>query len=212
MTRKGIPDAVLDELRARSADCADVAGWLGLRGHGRRWFCPSCQTRDSKTPDLSTMRKGGWRCHKCNAHGDAVALVALARGGSLAGAGFVEVALWLADACGLGDAARGNGLPRPVPPPSRATIDTPDEQRPAPALVDAAWVALCARQSPESPAARWMRRRGIPAALVRSGFACVDARFVDELASAPAASLRRVKGTMARSNATSARALPVTST
>ncbi len=62
-----------------AADPSGLVEALGLRGSGGRYFCPQCQGPDSKTPDLS-LRHGYFRCHKCGAKGDLLALVRLATG------------------------------------------------------------------------------------------------------------------------------------
>ena len=68
----------------REIDIAALADDLRLEGRGdRRRYCPSCQPNGGKTPDLAiydTGPKGRWTCFKCGAQGDAVDLVALARG------------------------------------------------------------------------------------------------------------------------------------
>ena len=97
-----IADDVLAELRVRWEDCADVAGWLGLKGQGRRFFCPSCQGTGGKDPDLSTPAGGGWRCFKCGAHGGPFDLVMLSRG-----IGFPDAVAWLRSLAGTS----------PPPPP-----------------------------------------------------------------------------------------------
>ena len=63
----------------------------------------------------------------------------------------------------------------------------PDAERPAPGVVATAWAALEARQVDDNTARRWMQGRGIPPALVRSGFAILDAAAVVDLAEAAAA-------------------------
>ena len=66
----------LEELKA-AADGLEVAAALGLRGRGKRFFCPSCQPQGGKTPDLAILDKG-FRCHKCGAKGDLLKLVMFA--------------------------------------------------------------------------------------------------------------------------------------
>jgi len=190
MTKGVIPEDVLREIRVRASDCADVAQWLSLRGGRgrRRWFCPACQNDRSRTPDLSTPRSGGFRCFKCDESGDALALVALAHRRPLTGSGFVEVACWLAERVGLGDAARPGGESlRPFPPRPLVHAPPPEQIAMPDAVVAAAWSALELRQGDESPAAQWLQTRGIPPALVRSGFGTLDAVAVADLADAPAA-------------------------
>ncbi len=63
----------LDALKA-AADPDRVAADLGLRGRGRRFFCPSCQPDGGKTPDLS-VRGEGVHCWKCGWKGDLLKLI-----------------------------------------------------------------------------------------------------------------------------------------
>ena len=77
---------------ARSVPVAQVAAAAGL-GAGRSNSlapCPACgaEQRGSTPPDrrgpVGTTRDGfGWRCHRCGAGGDGIALVALAVSGAL---------------------------------------------------------------------------------------------------------------------------------
>lgn len=60
-----------------SADGPTIALALGLRGRGRRFFCPACQSGGGKTPDLAVSERG-FICHKCGQKGDILALVELA--------------------------------------------------------------------------------------------------------------------------------------
>jgi len=76
---------------------------------------------------------------------------------------------------------RTSSTPRPpAPAPS-----PPEPQRPSPEAVGAAWDALCSRRTHESPAARWLDGRGIPAALAWSGFATLDPPAVRDLLASP---------------------------
>lgn len=77
---------------------------------------------------------------------------------------------------------RTSSTPRPAPP----APTPPEPQRPSPEAVGAAWDALCSRRTHESPAARWLDARGIPAALAWSGFATLDASAVRDLAASSA--------------------------
>jgi len=60
-----------------AADPGRVAADLGLRGRGRRFFCPVCQPDGGKTPDLSVTDKG-FVCFKCGQKGDLLKLVEVA--------------------------------------------------------------------------------------------------------------------------------------
>ena len=76
---------------------------------------------------------------------------------------------------------RASSTPRPSPPAPAP----PDPQRPTPEAVGAAWDALCSRRTHESPAARWLDGRGIPARLAWSGFATLDTAAVRDLLASP---------------------------
>jgi len=77
---------------------------------------------------------------------------------------------------------RTSSTPRPAPP----APTPPESQRPSPEAVGAAWDALCSRRTLESPAARWLDGRGIPASHAWSGFATLDASAVRDLAASSA--------------------------
>ena len=68
----------LDTLKD-AADPGRVAVALGLRGKGRRFFCPVCQADGNphKSPDLSVIAKG-FICHKCGLKGDLLKLIQVA--------------------------------------------------------------------------------------------------------------------------------------
>jgi hypothetical protein len=185
-------DSVVAAIRSRIVDCDGVAASLGLEAgrpqHRRRWRCPSAHCAEKVEPTLSTPSRGGWQCHRCGEKGDAFALVGLAQGYRLPlrGPDFFDVVAWLAPHAGLtlpetSRPTRPTPLARPIvaaPPPP------PDHMTPA--VVGEAWNALCSRQSHDNAAARWLAGRGIPAHLVRSGFAVLDKQAASELNQAPA--------------------------
>jgi len=86
-----------------AADPDRVAADLGLRGRGRRFFCPVCQPDGGKTPDLSVTDKG-FVCFKCGLKGDLVKLVEVAGQKDFAGA-----VAWLESLTGVRPAARPRG-------------------------------------------------------------------------------------------------------
>ena len=65
----------------RGVDVASVAGALGLSpGRGGSWGpCPCCgadrRGREDERGPVGVSGAGGWRCHRCDARGDAAALV-----------------------------------------------------------------------------------------------------------------------------------------
>lgn len=92
----------LDTLK-RDVTASRIAAALQLRGRGRRFFCPACQASGGKSPDLS-LSDTGFRCFKCDAKGDLVALVMLAQD-----CDFKAAVEWL---------ARETGHPSPIFRPS----------------------------------------------------------------------------------------------
>ena len=86
-----------------AADPERVAAALGLRGRGRRFFCPACQPDGGKTPDLA-VRDKGFTCHKCGLKGDLLKLVEVA--GRLA---FPDAVRWLERETGIRPPDRRKG-------------------------------------------------------------------------------------------------------
>jgi len=84
-----------DERIGDRAAIGKIAADLGLRGSGKHFFCPGCQTEGARDPEL-VIQKGEFKCFRCGAEGDVVGLVKLARGCDL------ETAIaWLAmETCG----------------------------------------------------------------------------------------------------------------
>ena len=71
----------LDRLRSElDADRARLCRELGLRPDGNRFFCPFCQAdgKPHATGDLSV--EAGFKCHKCDWHGDGFDLIREVRG------------------------------------------------------------------------------------------------------------------------------------
>ena len=58
----------------QAADPAQVAEALGMKSKGKRFFCPACQPRGGKTPDLS-ITDSGFHCFKCGLKGDLLQLI-----------------------------------------------------------------------------------------------------------------------------------------
>lgn len=103
----------LERLKAENS-VEGVTRRLGIQGQGKRLWCPSCQpggASQHKTPDLA-LYDGGFKCWKCGASGDVIALVQLARKSS-----FKDALEWL-DYCRLttptpNNITRRGGLPQP---------------------------------------------------------------------------------------------------
>ena len=86
-----------------AADPGRVADALGLKGRGKRYFCPVCQSAGGKTPDLAVADKG-FTCHKCGLKGDLLKLVEVA-----AGLDFPKAVAWLESLTGIQAPRRGRG-------------------------------------------------------------------------------------------------------
>lgn len=181
--RQAARDEVLERLRR--LEVRRVAAALGLNLRGGRGVCPVCHGGQGREVTFSAPSRGGWRCHRasCNAKGDALELVR-----QVLGLDFAAAVLWLAEREGLdasawqtgpqatGGAASAHKAARaplpplpPPPPPSPAAW--------AEGAAAATWERLEGRQV--DGAARYLEGRGIPPALVRSGFAFLDAGAVE---------------------------------
>ena len=144
-----------------------VAERLGLRGRGRRFFCPACQSDGGKTPDLS-VSDFGFSCFKCGVKGDLIALVQLVNG-----ADFKAATSWLA----------GDEWSRPV----RRTRSEPDPVtvRPVQVADDAGRIAayqvfLEGCRPVEGPALDFLTRRGISAEVIdRMGIRFCGREYAD---------------------------------
>lgn len=150
---------------ARGLPVADVAESLGLTVHaqGRRGIgpCPACNaerrhpSRHDRRGALELTRDGhGWRCHECQASGDALDLVAYCRTGrryrEAADSSRAEVREWLVRFVG-GEAEIVK--PRVVLPPE-------PPRRPRPDDVLAVWrVARSAAE--DRGVSSWLRARGL---------------------------------------------------
>lgn len=162
---------------ARVVPLADVACALGLAVNevgGRAVAlspCPACAAvrRHPRRGDRRgaiglTRDAGGWRCHECEARGDALDLVAVALRGArlreLAPRDSAAVADWYAS-YGWGPVTRGTDASwrTPSPPPARPPTPPP---RPPTAEVAALWSA-CRSVSDDAEVAAWLAGRGLDA-------------------------------------------------
>ena len=167
---------------------ADALG-LARAGHDARGPCPCCSadrrgSSDARGP-IGVRRDGrGWTCHRCDARGDAAALVLAVATGSTASspAGWAR-ARELAEQVGL--VARGEAGPHersgghqgrptsppglgPVPSSPAAPATATEERRGIPLDELAAWWSGLPRlgEPTAEPAAAWLRERGIDPAAV----------------------------------------------
>lgn len=67
-----------DELVTERHAVDKVAMDLGLERRGGHYFCPGCQPEGRGTPEM-VIKEGHFRCFRCDARGDVVGLVKLAR-------------------------------------------------------------------------------------------------------------------------------------
>lgn len=79
-----------DERVERAHVTAKVAADLGIRSKGKHFYCPGCQPLAEGKPEL-VIKEGHFKCFRCDAQGDVVGLVKLARNCSLE-----EAIAWLA--------------------------------------------------------------------------------------------------------------------
>lgn len=98
------------EIKRALCDVRRLCDALGLTARDRKFMKQAgglivlCPEHTEDTPSCSVQLRHGvilWNCHGCSAGGDAIALVAAARGMSLRGAGFREVLIESARIAGL---------------------------------------------------------------------------------------------------------------
>jgi hypothetical protein len=68
----------MDKLVTRRHAIDRVAEDLGLRREGKHYYCPGCQSDAFKGPEM-VIKEGRFQCFRCEAAGDVVGLVKLAR-------------------------------------------------------------------------------------------------------------------------------------
>jgi hypothetical protein len=77
------PDRRELDMQVTETDAIEkVTADLGLRGEGKRYYCPGCQPVKHNEPDdhPEMVIKDGWfHCFRCDAQGDIVGLVKLAK-------------------------------------------------------------------------------------------------------------------------------------
>jgi CHC2 zinc finger len=69
----------MDQLVSRRHAVEKVASDLGLIQRGAHFYCPGCQPSQQGNPEM-VIKDGQFRCFRCDARGDVVGLVKLARG------------------------------------------------------------------------------------------------------------------------------------
>lgn len=156
----------VDRLKA-AVTGRQVAELLGLTGRGRRYWCPACQTDGGKTPDLS-VTDAGFRCFKCDVHGDLIELVKQVRR-----IDFPTALDWLAAATGQdrrnGQTGTGRRARKPPEPRTRAGTAYPTHASSTKSDTDhgdayAAFLQGC--RPVEGAALAYLTGRGIAAAVV----------------------------------------------
>lgn len=181
--RQAARDAVLGHLRR--LEVRRVAAALGLELRGGRGVCPVCLGGKDREATFSAPLRGGWRCHRasCNAKGDALELVRQVRG-----LDFPAAVVWLAEREGLdaspwqtGPKATGGAASEQKAARAPLTPLPPSGPPPPATWAEGAaaetWERLEGRQV--DGAAAYLEGRGIAPALVRSGFAFLDAGAVE---------------------------------
>ncbi len=73
----------LDKQLTRTDAIEKVTADLGLQGEGTHYYCPGCQAakplQADERPEM-VIKDGWFHCYRCDAQGDIVGLVKLARG------------------------------------------------------------------------------------------------------------------------------------
>lgn len=145
------------EIKRALTDVRRLCDALGLTVHGPRTFTKQanglivlCPVHNEKTPSCSVQLRQGvvlWKCHGCDAGGDAISLVAAARGLSMRGVGFRDVLIESARIAGLWAVVRSleddsaEASPQAaMPPPARS--QEPEATRAYPDDAGAFWTAL----------------------------------------------------------------------
>ena len=166
-----------DHIAALKAAAAPdrVAAALGLRGRGRRFFCPACQSDGvpHKTPDLAVW-DNGFTCYKCGLKGDLLKLVEVA--GRLA---FPDAVRWLERETGIrppdrrkgGYRAKGRVVSRPPARSSQAVagaggVPGPKAGSAPDPAVYAAFLTAC--RPVEGAALDWLTKKGISPEVVEA--------------------------------------------
>ena len=158
---------------------AEVAAALGLQQAGPGHTpCPACgadrrSQHDGRGPVGHTADGGGWRCHRCQAGGDALTLAAIALTGEPdpPGEGWARVRAWAAARgwCAAGDGAPASPQVR-LPAPLRPSVP-PAPRRPPAEEVATVWGAA-APVTEDTEVSGWLRGRGLdPAAVDDLGLA-----------------------------------------
>lgn len=172
--------ALWTDLRDAGVTCERAAQAVGMQASGRgAWGpCPACNAthrgREDRRGPIGIRRDGkGWRCHRCDAHGDASALVlAHATGSTSATSDGWSRARDLAERVGLvaapgepvGRAVRSSGPgPAPARPALPAAPGKADERPGVPVPELAAWWSGLPRLSEPLalPAVDWLRSRAL---------------------------------------------------
>lgn len=177
----------VDRLKAATTGQA-IAADLSLRGRGKRYFCPACQSTGGKTPDLA-VNDHGFSCFKCGESGDVIDLVVLATGRSKA-----DAIRWLEDRTGVRRPASTKTRSSPTSRSTRTAapdaiqavqtaIQTPSASRPvalvqpsASALYDAFLTTVC-RPLAGTPGADYLAGRGLDVDVADQ----VGIRYCDDL-------------------------------
>lgn len=157
----------VDEVATRPV--AEVTAALGWGGSDRKgWPCPACRetsrgSSDKRGPVGTTRGGRGWRCHRCDAHGDALDYVALVLGMPRLRECTREqrraIRTWCAEqGWTLTPTSPYQVVPGWTPRPREET--RPAAVRPPRAQVDALW-RMSTRTDADLDVVEWMEGRGL---------------------------------------------------
>ncbi len=145
-----LPDAFLDELRARTPIAALIGRRVKLVRAGRQWKA-CCPFHNEKSPSFY-IYDDGYHCFGCGAHGDAISFVMQSQGGT-----FMDAVQMLAGEAGLD-----------VPKPSAAAEQSEQRRLDLHEVLEAAATYYRANLAAPAGAAAlaYLRRRGLTDATI----------------------------------------------
>ncbi len=103
-------DDAARDIKCSLADPVGLCDRLGLLGDRRSWqrqgggLLIRCPVHDDRSPSCSVQTRHGvvlWKCHACDASGDALTLVAAVHGLTMTGDDFRQVLIVAAELAGL---------------------------------------------------------------------------------------------------------------
>jgi hypothetical protein len=163
----------IEHVRAAGVAAAAQALGMNVGRHGDLAPCPACaaekrEARGWRGPVGMTPDGAGWRCHRCGAGGDALALVAVARLDALPAPGDRDAWAALRRVCqDLGLCSDVSTPRHPVRRNERADGSKPGRANPRPPAAEVAelWAA-CHAVTSDANVAGWLDSRKLAPALV----------------------------------------------